>query len=410
MEAISKRDCTILRDMAKIQIDIAYSQKMEEIKSAWETHGAFKPSSRPMILINTSSFENDIIPPLMRCQSEEARKIEWALHRNVVNHTLFSDDTVVDDTMSISSYWYFTLFGLDVQFDRSNGLAYHFIPYINDLGEDFHKFGKSRFGHKTDIKHDIDIRNEIFGDILPVVEGPFTPSAYATLELLHLINMEDMYTAMLDYPELFHKMMEMLTVDFLEYFDMLERENALLPTVRSCPLPQGTYCYTDVLLECGINLKTKDVWGYMDSQETTGISPAMFYEFIAPYYNRIISRFGLLSYGCCEAVHNIWDGFLAKLDNLKKVSISPWCDEDYMGEQLCDRNIVYLRKTSPNYLGVGVNLDESALRVHVNKTIVAAKGCFLELIQNDVHQINGTWEKVRRFVDILRECSENHVK
>ena len=407
---ISNRDCDILRDIAKKQVDIALSPKMAEVKKAWETHGAFGSSGRPMILINTSSFEDEVIPPLMRCQGKEAREIEWGLHRNVINHTLFRDDTVVEDKIPISSYWFFTLFGLEVRFKRSESLAYRFISYIRDLEEDFHLIGKSKFGDKRDVQHDIDIRNDIFGDILPAAEGPFVPSAYATLELLHLIEMEDMYTAMLDYPDLFHKMMELLTVDFLEYFDMLERENALLPTTGSCSLQQGTYCYNNEIPDHGNNLTTRDTWGYMDSQETTGISPATFNEFIAPYYRRIIDRFGLLSYGCCEAVHTIWDSFLSKLDNLRKVSISPWCDEEFMGEQLRGKNIVYLRKVSPNYLGFGKNLDEDALRTHIAKTISASKGCYLELIQNDVHKINGTWEKVARFTEILRECSGNHIR
>jgi len=312
--------------------------------------------------------------------------------------------------MRIPRYWFFTLFGLEVRVEKSKSLAYRFIPYIKDLEEDFHLIGKSVFGHKTDIQNDINIRNEIFGDILPVIEGAFTPSAYATLELLHLIEMEDMYTAMIDYPDLFHKMMEMLTIDFLEYFDMLECEGALMPTIDSCSLQQGTYCYNNELPSQGINLKTRDTWGYMDSQETTGISPAMFGEFIAPYYKRIIKRFGLLSYGCCEAVHKLWEPFLSKLDNLRKVSISPWCDEESMGDRLRGRNIVYLRKVSPNFLSIGANLDEESLRDHVMKTVSASKGCFLELIQNDVHRINGSSEKVKRFVNILRECSESHIK
>jgi len=408
MEIINEKDRQILRDLAKAQVDIAHSQKMGEIKNAWKTHGAFESSSRPMILINTSSFSDDVILPLMRCQGEDARRIEYELYKNVVNHTLFDDDTVVEDKICIAKYWFFTLFGLEVRVEKSKSLAYRFIPYIKDLEEDFHMIGKSVFGQKTDIQSDINIRNEIFGDILPVEEGAFTPSAYATLELLHLIEMEDMYTAMIDYPNLFHKMMEMLTIDFLEYFDMLEREGALMPTADNCALQQGTYCYNNELPIYGSNLTTRDTWGYMDSQETTGISPAMFNEFIAPYYIRIANRFGLLSYGCCEAVHKIWDTFLSKLCNLRKISISPWCDEDIMGEKLRGRNIVYLRKVSPNYLGLGKNLDEDALRLHINKTIAASSGCFLELIQNDVHKINGTWEKVARFTEILRECCENH--
>ena len=141
----------------------------------------------------------------------------------------------------------------------------------------------------------------------------------------------------------------------------------------------------------------------MDSQESAGISPAMYEEFIFPYYLEISRNFGLLSYGCCEAVHGIWDNCLSKMDNLRKVSVSSWCDERFMGERLRGKKIIYHRKPSPNYLGVGSNLDEDALRKHIRETLTAAKGCTLEITQRDVYSINNNEDKARRYVDIIRE-------
>lgn len=74
-----------------------------------------------------------------------------------------------------------------------------------------------------------------------------------------------------------------------------------------------------------------------------------------------------------------------------------------MGEALRDRRAVYLRKPSPNLLGVGDRLDEAAVRAHFKHTAECARGCKLEIAQRDVYRV-GTWEKVRRYVELAREA------
>ncbi|MFQ6805023.1 MAG: hypothetical protein ACLRT5_09435 [Lachnospiraceae bacterium] len=136
---------------------------------------------------------------------------------------------------------------------------------------------------------------------------------------------------------------------------------------------RGTWAFTNELPgydEIGKRTFTpKDVWGFMDSQETVGISPQMYEEFIFPCYKKISEQYGLLSYGCCEPVHPIWDSCISKLKNLRKVSISPWCDQQFMGERLRGSRVIYQRKPSPNLLGVGEQLDEDAVRAHIDETL-----------------------------------------
>ncbi len=113
-------------------------------------------------------------------------------------------------------------------------------------------------------------------------------------------------------------------------------------------------CFTDELPGETIT-GPGDVWGFMDSQETVSISPKMFADFIFPAYQKVASTYGLLSYGCCEPVDPVWD-CIGSLDNLRKVSISPWCNEDIMAERLRGSRTIYHRKPSPNFLGVNPDL------------------------------------------------------
>ena len=81
-----------------------------------------------------------------------------------------------------------------------------------------------------------------------------------------------------------------------------------------------------------------------------------------------------------------------------------------MGEILRNRRIVYLRKPSPNLLGVGSGLDEDAVREHFRKTARAASGCKLEIAQRDVYHINNTPGKVKQYVRLIRESLEEYWK
>ena len=173
-------------------------------------------------------------------------------------------------------------------------------------------------------------------------------------------------------------------------------------------LGNGSFCFTNELPSEVQKLTTHDVWGFMDSQETVSMSPDMFEEFIFPYYKKVSDIYGLLSYGCCEPVDPFWDNCISKLHNLRKVSISPWCNETKMGERLRGSNTIYFRKPSPNYLGVGKELDEEAFSKHIIETLKAAKGCKLEIAQRDVYTLSGNLPKARRYVEIMRNLIDQY--
>lgn len=410
---ISANDRAILRDLAKYKVELAHSPAMDKLRKEWEAHGRFDKNSRPMVMIELWTFGEEILPPLLKCEGEEARGLEQELWSNIVNHTLFKDDTIVRDYVSVSYGSSFKPFNIDVQVEHTGGLGHHFIPALGDLEDDFHKLKKSAFSvSKGGVSAYSQLRMDTYGDILPVKLRGGGLGFCPTQDIVHIMSMEDMFINMSLYPELYKQMMEMLTNDYLEYIDLMEKEGVILPTWGEAPLAQGTYCFNNKLPKEGEGLKASDVWCYMDSQESSGISPDMYKEFVSPYYDRISQRFGLLSYGCCEAVDPIWENSLKDLKNLGKVSISPWCNEEKMGEHLKGKEIVYLRKPSPNLLGVGdsPNLDEDAVRAHFAKTISAAKGCTLEIAQRDVYTVAHSPQKVARYVELIREACANHEK
>ncbi len=409
---ISEKDRLILRDLAKKQAELAATERNKALWEDWMKHGRFDKDSRPMIRIELGTFQDDILPPLMKCEGEEARGLEKMLLSNMVNFELFEDDTLVPSRLNVPLHGHFLPFGLkERRHNEENGVAYSFDPYLRDLEDDFHVLGPSVYGvdFERHAQRLADMQ-ELFGDILPVVWGGCSMYCVPTQNIVHLMHMDDMFCSMFDYPELFHKMMEMLSDDYVKYFTMLEEKGVYRAAARDEHLAQGSYCFTDDLPAEGVGLPMKQMWLYMDSQETSGVSPKMYREFAIPYYKKISSMFGLLSYGCCEAVHELWDGGLDSFENMRKVSISAWCNQPFMGERLAGRKTVFLRKPSPNFLGVGTTLDEEGVHKHFQETVEAAKGCTLEIACRDVYCNNITPEKVHRYIEIAKEELEKHKK
>ncbi|MGN0493706.1 MAG: hypothetical protein ACI4F7_08675 [Acutalibacteraceae bacterium] len=397
------KDLNRIRELAKEQMEIAKSPEMQELAEDWRKLNDCE-SQKPLVTVELLSFEHEILPQFMKCDTEEGRELERIFLRNIINHKYFGDDTFVSDFIPVYYGAYFKPFDIDLNIENTDGVGRRFIPALFDLESDFNKLKPSLMGviQKSETEKRTEYLNELFGDIIPAKIVGNALYTVPTQDIVHLMSMENMYLAMYDTPELFHEMMRLLTDDYLKYFDLLEHNGYLLPTVFCERVGQGTYCFTNDLPKENIT-KTNQIWGFMDSQETAGISPEMYNEFIFPYYKKIMDRYGLLSYGCCEAVDPIWELCISKVKNLRKVSISPWCNEEYMGEQLRGRKTVYHRKPSPNFLGVGKNLDEDGLRDHIRKTLSAAKGCTLEITQRDVYTVNNDIDKVARFVKIIKQ-------
>lgn len=408
---ISSKDRLHLRELAKYQLEHANAPGNLERKKEWYRHHRFK-KGRPMIHIEWWTFANDLLPKRLQCEGELARTIETQLYKNFLNQTVFMDDVVIPDHFPVQWKTSFELFDLPAHIIHpseasTDSVGHQFTHQINDFANDVPQLRPSTYSvDKEGTLFYRQLVEDTFGDILPTKMSMDCLYSVPTQKLVHLMGMESMFFAMYDYPDLFKALMDRIADDYVSYFKWLETEKLLLPTYEGESLGNGSFCFDESLKRTDDSLTTKDVWGFMDSQETVGISKDMFKEFIFPCYEKVASLFGKLSYGCCEPVDSIWESSLSKLSNLSKISISPWCNEKAMGDYLADKPIIYFRKPSPNFLGVTPDLDEQAFRSHIRETFSHTKNCQLEFAQRDVYTIHHNEAKVRRAVEIIREEAE----
>ena len=410
MENISVKDREILRELAHKQLEYANSLENEIILKKWEALGNGKRET-PTVRLLFSNFRNEVITPRLRCEGEYARQIESKFLSTLVGRELFGDDTPIAPNFDIAWDAWAYPFGIKPQLTfakDSNG--YHIETQIEDLSEELDKLrGGGHYFEKEKTERKIAFAQEVFGDILPVrmIMGSLTGAI--TNPLVCLMSMENYFLSMYDCPDELHELMDFSTRVYEEYYDFLEKEKLLLPTCGTSPIAQESFAFNNELPTENVT-KTTQCWGFLESQETTAVSPEMYGEFVYPYQDRLVKRFGLLSYGCCERVDALWPEYLSKWKNLRKLSVSPFNNEPQIGEYLRGTNVIYYSKPRAEFVTNPGPLDEDALRKYFKGVCEAASGCLFEIAQREVLTLFGDAQRGRRYVEIAKECVENYWK
>lgn len=127
---------------------------------------------------------------------------------------------------------------------------------------------------------------------------------------IDLIGLENLMLAMYDNPAGLHRLMAFLRDDHLAFARWLEREGLLSLNNENDYIGSGSEGYTRDLPQPGWQpgdpVRLKDRWVLSESQETVGVGPELFEEFIFPYQLALAREFGKCYYGCCEPVNNRW--------------------------------------------------------------------------------------------------------
>ena len=411
MEIISAKDREILRETAARKAALAHCARNDEILAMWEKQ-AKGIRDTPTVRLLFSNFRDEVITSRLRCEGNDARKIESQLLASMVGRELFDDDTPVSDTFDVNLFAGVSPFSARPKRTcAKNSKGFHIDPLTDDIEADMDLFrGGSFSANLSGTKEYCAYADGIFGDILPSRITLPSLSGAITNPLVQLIGMENYYLSMYDAPDALHEIMEMATSLFERYYDYLEEQKLLLPTNGISPIAQESFAFTDELPEEGPITSTSQVWGFLESQETTAVSPETFGEFVYPYQDRLVRRCGLLSYGCCERVDAIWEEYLSKWSNLRKLSVSPFNDERCVGEYLRGTRVVYYSKPRAEFVTAPGPLDEDALRVYFREVAESASGCLFEVAQREVGTIFGDFERGRRYVEIAKEVIADHWK
>jgi hypothetical protein len=407
-----------LRGLARRQAEIAALPVMAERRRMWYDLNDAKPGARPPVIIETWTFDRDFMPPsVLRCESQTGKTIERQLLRNIRNHDLVDDDKVIPDDFSITWFTDINELGVTLQYERvkdAQGFetGYHILHPITDITRDLDllKPATASVDREKTMAWKAFLE-DLLGEFLPV---RLTSGLYGMSMLTHrvvdLMGMEAFFMAMYETPDQVHRLMAYLRDNCLRLMRWAEAEGLLCVNNGNQASFGSSYNFTTRLPAPGhdpARVRLADMWGASNSQETVGVAPEMFHEFCFPYYRDVCAPMGLLYYGCCEATHPYWED-LRRLPHLKKISISRWCDEAFMGEALRGTELVFSRKPDPNFLSLDEKLNESAWSAHIRQTIEATRGVFVEFIIRDVYTVHGNVENARRAVALARAAIDRH--
>ena len=92
--------------------------------------------------------------------------------------------------------------------------------------------------------------------------------------------------------------------------------------------------------------------------------------------------------------------YILKIPNLRRVSVSPWTNQEIAAEKL-GRKIIYSRK--PNPALICVSFDEQKIREDIRNTLRIAKGCVVEIIMKDTHTVQNDPTRITKWVKIALE-------
>ena len=409
---LTQRDINVLRGLAERKAEIAQDPVNLERRELWYKHDA-GTGGRPMVLAEVGGVRDRVHPlpdSLFECEEPWARGVERGLRVEIYQFELLRDDHVVEPY--INTGWKVQTSDYGVQAvvhyaeDYDHLGARRWDAPIQNLDEDIEKLRPRTYSVDREATCAEKERLEkVFGDILPVrIRGGFWWTMGMTWPAIDLIGLDHLMLYMFDDPEGLHRLMAFLRDDHLAYAEWLEKEGLLTLNNENDYIGSGSMGYTRELPQSDWKeddlVRLKDQWVLLESQETVGVGPDQFEEFIFPYQLSLAEKFGKCYYGCCEPVHSRWH-VLKRIPNLARVSVSPWADEEFMAREL-GREVVYSRKPNPALISTE-NFDEDAIRADIRHTLTVVRDCRVEIAMKDVHTLKDEPERLPRWVQIARE-------
>lgn len=396
-----------LRELAAVIAEEAVRPEQQEKKRLWTAHNSLS-KTRPLIFCDPENGWNEIIKEKeLKCTGQLGRIWENYLLKEIFWAQRMGDDKVVDNLFPVYYSYTDTGFGLPEKTRRvSENGAYVWSGQLTD-------YCMMNELHYPQIIVDSEITqrlletaHDVFDGILEVqLKGMWWWSIGLTYALANLRGLEQMMIDMYDYPEELHKLMSFIRDGYIYKIKYLEQNGLLSLNCGNTYVGSGGFGFTNELPSDSYSgmVHTQDMWGFLESQETTSVSPEMFKEFVFEYQLPILELFGLNCYGCCEPLDKRWE-IIKNIPRLRRVSVSPWTNKRVMAEYL-GSDYIFSLKPNPAVLALE-HADEQQIRKDIKADLLAARDCRIEVIMKDNHTIGKNPENVVQWCRIAREEAE----
>lgn len=407
----SKKEKALLQALAKKVARLASQPKMEEKRKLWKKHNMLQ-RTRPVIFCDPENGWNEIITEdQLECEGKVTRRWEMDLKKEVFWGEKMGDDKPVEPYFDIPYTVSPDDWGIQAEYHQTSRFgSYVWDPPIKNYKTDLQKLHSPKINIDWETTNRcLELAKDIFGDILTVrLKGTWWWSLGLTLPAVTFRGLDNLMYDFVDHPDELKQLLSFISEGQLRKLEYLERNDLLSLNNNGTYVGSGGFGYTEELPQEDFtgHVRTVDMWGFTESQETVNVSPDMYEEFIFPYEKPIMDRFGLTCYGCCEPLHPRWH-VVKNHHNLRRVSCSPWVDIEKMASYLEDKYI-FSMKPSPSVLAKPV-IDKESIRKDLREALEVTKDCVVEVIMKDNHTIGGNPANVIEWCKIAREEAERVV-
>ncbi len=406
------KDTEILRRLAGEIAEIASLPVHKEKARLWTKLNDLK-SERPMVWINEICWHemnfNDELT--LQCEHPWARDQEDQLRKTIYQWKHLPGDMVVDDFLVCPLAIHSTDFGIieDVDIiktdEASDIVSRHFKVQIKDP-EDIEKIKMPIVTHnETATEFAYQAMCEIYKNIMPVKKRGQSHIWFAPWD--YLIRWWGIQEAMMDMimrPEMVNAAVERITDAWMVELDQFVEQNLLALDNRNERVGSGGYGYTSELPGNDFDpnyVKPHNMWGCSNAQIFSEISPEMHWEFAIRHSMRWLERFGMTYYGCCEPLDKKIH-LMRKIPNLRKISVSPWCDIDRIIAEI-GADYVISRKPNPAVLAE-TQWDPAKARADIREVLDKAEGkCHIEFIMKDISTVRYDPKRLWQWSQIAME-------
>jgi hypothetical protein len=374
--------------------EIAALPVQDEKRALWRKLNALKPD-RPMVMIDQICWNemnlNDELTP--QCQDPECRQYEDHLRMLLYRWRHFPVDMVVESFIRVPRAIESSGHGITVKetvavSDPTNGIVGHHFFNQFEMDADLDKIKTPVVTHDpAETNRRLEVAHELFDGLLGVVEEGYDPS-YMTIwdPISFWMGVEGALYALIDRPDYMAELVRRVVAGNLSLLDQLEAQGLLC---QPQPVIHCSGAWTDALPAPGFDPRrprTRDLWMCSMAQMFSTVSPAMFETFEIEPCLPIFQRFGQVYYGCCEPLDRKM-AQVRKIPNVRKVSMSPWVDEELGAEEI-GRDYVFSRKPNPALLA-WPEFNARAVREHLQASVdvCARQGCPLEFILKDISTV-----------------------
>jgi hypothetical protein len=401
-------DTRIIRDLSARIAEIAALPVQQKRLEEWKAINSLQPT-RPMFMIDQICWlqmnVNDELT--LRCEDEFARNLEDGLRKTLYRWNHIRDDRVFEPVVRVPKVIHGGGYNLKVSqtvltTDERDSVKSHHYNDLLGTEEDLEKLDMTEAVYDPDATEERLARTTaLVGDTLVVKPVGRSLSLALWDRIPEFRGVEKVLYDIIDRPDFIRKTIEKFVFLSTRLVDQLEQQGLLEPAQSTTHCAGG---WTDELPAPGFDPakpKAKDCWVMGMAQMFSTVSPAMHDEFeirpLLPLYN----RFGLVNYGCCEPLDRKIE-IVKQLETVRKVSVSPWANEERSAEQL-ESDYIYLRK--PNPAMIAVPIDEELVRNHIRTTLDTCEKyhAIPEFALKDISTVNNDPRNLWRWCEIARE-------